>query len=82
MIRGVEQEITPLINENDLHITQLAVKLLTLMLQSPAGRAGGWPAPGDATPATILPSVYTLIQSSLLQGWDRLFCIFKNPISV
>ena len=68
MIRDIEQEITPLINENDLHITQLAIKLLTLMLNSPAASTGGWPSPRDAMPTAILPSVYNLIQSSLLQG--------------
>ncbi|XP_077972104.1 cullin-associated NEDD8-dissociated protein 1-like [Styela clava] len=73
MIHDVEQELAPLINENDLHITQLAIRLLSLMINTPAASAGGpnWPSPLDARPnltSDILPTVYVIVQSSLLQG--------------
>lgn len=72
MIHCVEQEIPPLINENDLHITQLAVKLVTLMLSTTITTTQRlWPSPNDERPNLtydVLPSVFMIIQSSLLQG--------------
>uniref|UniRef100_H2YRC3 TATA-binding protein interacting (TIP20) domain-containing protein n=1 Tax=Ciona savignyi TaxID=51511 RepID=H2YRC3_CIOSA len=63
MMASVIEEIPHLINDADLHITQLCMQLLVLMLQLPVSN--------DAKKGLLvetLPNVYTILKSPLLQG--------------
>ena len=62
MMKSVVQEVPLLIDEIDLHISQLTIQLLTLILQQQQSR--------EIKPllADILPKVYCIIKSPLLQG--------------
>jgi len=62
MMKSVADEIPQLINEADLHITQLAMQLTSLMIQHPV--AGGIKGLLNG----ILPNVYLIVKSPLLQG--------------
>ncbi|XP_076864497.1 cullin-associated NEDD8-dissociated protein 2 [Brachyhypopomus gauderio] len=61
MIEAVLSELPALIQESDMHVSQVAIKLLTCMSKvcpSSLGKIGG----------TILPEVLNLVHSPLLQG--------------
>lgn len=63
LLYAVLTEIPPLLSESDLHIAQLTLHLLTSIArnQRSAFQAGG-------VSATILPEVFNLLRSPLLQG--------------
>lgn len=63
MLYAVLNEIPPLLSESDLHIAQLSLHLLTSVArnQRSALQAGG-------VSGTILPEVFNLLRSPLLQG--------------
>ncbi|XP_012944580.1 cullin-associated NEDD8-dissociated protein 1 [Aplysia californica] len=61
MIADVMKEMPPLINENDLHISQLTLNLLTTISRGHKSSIAN-------TQAEILPQILELVQSPLLQG--------------
>ncbi|XP_052260170.1 cullin-associated NEDD8-dissociated protein 1-like isoform X7 [Dreissena polymorpha] len=61
MISDMMKEMPPLINENDLHVSQLTLNLLTSISRIHKGCM-------SAVPHEILPQILVLIQSPLLQG--------------
>ena len=62
MMSAVIQEIPLLIDESDLHIAQLTLRLLTLMLKHPSSKGI------KPLIVSILPRVYSIVKSPLLQG--------------
>ncbi|CAK8675597.1 unnamed protein product [Clavelina lepadiformis] len=62
MMISVVEEIPQLINETDLHITQLAMQLLSLMMKLPIASS----IKGILN--DILPNVYQIVRSPLLHG--------------
>nr|CAB3227534.1 cullin-associated NEDD8-dissociated protein 1 [Phallusia mammillata] len=62
MMKSVMDEIPQLISDSDLHITQLAMQLTSLMIQQPIA-VGIKGLLND-----ILPNVYFIVRSPLLQG--------------
>ncbi|CAH1272693.1 CAND1 [Branchiostoma lanceolatum] len=61
MLNGVLAEVPPLISENDLHVSQLTINLLTSMSRvhrSSLAKIG----------ESILPELFVLVRSPLLQG--------------
>jgi cullin-associated NEDD8-dissociated protein 1 len=61
MLADVMKEMSPLINENDLHISQLTLNLLTTISR-------GHKQSISNIQAEILPQILVLVQSPLLQG--------------
>ncbi|GFR63434.1 cullin-associated NEDD8-dissociated protein 1 [Elysia marginata] len=61
MLSDVMKEMPPLINENDLHISQLSLNLLTSISRSHKQAM-------SSIQAEILPQILVLVQSPLLQG--------------
>ncbi|KAK3749091.1 hypothetical protein RRG08_034063 [Elysia crispata] len=61
MLADVMKEMPPLINENDLHISQLTLNLLTSISHSHKQSI-------SSIQAEILPQILVLVQSPLLQG--------------
>uniref|UniRef100_H2YRC2 TATA-binding protein interacting (TIP20) domain-containing protein n=1 Tax=Ciona savignyi TaxID=51511 RepID=H2YRC2_CIOSA len=79
MMASVIEEIPHLINDADLHITQLCMQLLVLMLQLPVSN--------DAKKGLLvetLPNVYTILKSPLLQGFalNSVLEFFRVLISI
>jgi len=62
MVSSVLQEIPQLINEIDLHITQLAIQLVTLVMGLSVA------ANAKAMLNDILPNIYQIVKSPLLHG--------------
>ena len=62
MVSAVLQEIPQLINEIDLHITQLAIQLVTLIMGLSVA------ANAKAMLNDILPNIYQIVKSPLLHG--------------
>ena len=62
MMSSVMEEVPQLISESDLHITQLAVQLVTLMMRLPMGSSLK-----DMLSA-VLPNIYHIVRSPLLHG--------------
>ncbi len=68
LIASVLDELSGLINDSDLHISQLVLTLLcTIMTVSPASIAG--------IHSQILPRILDLVVSSLLQGSALVACL-------
>ncbi|XP_077989699.1 cullin-associated NEDD8-dissociated protein 1-like isoform X1 [Glandiceps talaboti] len=61
MIDGILAECPPLINESDLHVSQLTMNLLTSISKVHSNSMAN-------IDRTILPEVFTLVRSPLLQG--------------
>uniref|UniRef100_A0A0B7AHW9 TATA-binding protein interacting (TIP20) domain-containing protein n=1 Tax=Arion vulgaris TaxID=1028688 RepID=A0A0B7AHW9_9EUPU len=61
MLADVMKEMSPLINENDLHISQLTLNLLTTISRSHKQSISN-------IQSEILPQILVLVQSPLLQG--------------
>lgn len=62
MMSAVVQELPNLIDESDLHIAQLSLQLLTLMLSHPSSKGM------KPLLCHILPKVFAIVKSPLLQG--------------
>jgi len=73
MMSAVIQEIPLLIDESDLHIAQLTLRLLTLMLKHPSSKGI------KPLIVSILPRVYSIVKSPLLQGMslEALLCFLQ-----
>ncbi|XP_039627059.1 cullin-associated NEDD8-dissociated protein 2 [Polypterus senegalus] len=61
MIESILSELLPLIDESDMHISQMAVSLLTCL-------ARAYPSSFSKISGSILPEIFHLVHSPLLQG--------------